>query len=556
MWFFLIAVFSKAMIATSFDERGCDIEFERSPRRGFVPRVVAAPDVNGVSIVSQDGDRIELRRFTHNCAPVGGVLEVNSTENFWSSPGESGLADAVWLCMNGQLQDRHCIDHSKTAIAWTLDGDVWVRIVSRNLTLGPIIRVNDVDPRWHRRDQVQLTPVPDGSGFVIAWSSWMQDGDGWGVFARRFDVDESLNATASGKEQVVNQEWHHFQWRPQLTWCGNSLWALWENGTGSSCNSNQGSDCSTGPYLRRLVASSEPWGALNEKEDRMNYGGGTVLASAVACLPASPGSPSDVSDDATVMWLHGNMRVEVNRTKVKPNASLLDNTLDFRRRLADMSWGASLMASFSYSMMRFRNFLGRDSTQALGASLSTTGVGGFWDNAGSGKIALVAKGNILVVVSLSDIDSLYVQLLELDYISPLDLWRGLAHPRRQLASGSQAVRAVMGPDQQDRFGRRMYPDLFLCWVSGGTTETDQLSAFSCTRRPVLWMENDGKLELGGKLAIIIMLFFICIFCRMRHYNNVGRRGLGNRRRCAIKHRCQCQQTCDRCLVHFTDPHAS
>src|SRR5262249_16035375 len=50
-------------------------------------------------------------------------------------------------------------------------------------------------------DQMYSTVAMDGAGnFVVTWSSYGQDGSGWGVFAQRYD----MNGNPIGREFQVN----------------------------------------------------------------------------------------------------------------------------------------------------------------------------------------------------------------------------------------------------------------------------------------------------------------------------------------------------------------
>ena len=75
-------------------------------------------------------------------------------------------------------------------------------------------------------DQVRpvVATLADG-GFVVAWSSYPQDGNNWGVFAQRFDKD----GAAVGSEFAVNSTTHDFQAWPSIADLENGGFVItWE----------------------------------------------------------------------------------------------------------------------------------------------------------------------------------------------------------------------------------------------------------------------------------------------------------------------------------------
>ena len=69
-----------------------------------------------------------------------------------------------------------------------------------------------------------VTGLGDG-GFVIAWQSFSQDGDGWGVFAQRYDV----NGVQVGGELQVNTTTASSQQRPAISaLAGGGFVVVWE----------------------------------------------------------------------------------------------------------------------------------------------------------------------------------------------------------------------------------------------------------------------------------------------------------------------------------------
>lgn len=121
-------------------------------------------------------------------------------------------------------------------------------------------------------------------------------------------------------------------------------------------------------------------------------------------------------------------------------------------------------------------------------------------------------GNLLVVLTNTDQGALYVELLQL-----LDKSQGVRYPRRQLTTGgAQTVRAVW-----DRSLPSSSLGIIICYTSGGIVEAEP-SRFICKRRRAQWLVDDAGLEMGGKLALIVMISFIGVFCCVRHCNQAGR----------------------------------
>lgn len=129
-------------------------------------------------------------------APVGVELQANVTA------AGSQAAPSAAVGPSG----RH-------AVAWQGPGDgtdVWVQVWAGDGTvLAPELRANGHLPGCQQAPDISF--APDG-GFVVVWQSEGQDGagaEGWGVFARRFEEDGSpagpeiqINATTSGDQRA------------------------------------------------------------------------------------------------------------------------------------------------------------------------------------------------------------------------------------------------------------------------------------------------------------------------------------------------------------------
>ncbi|HWM91165.1 MAG TPA: hypothetical protein VN493_10390 [Thermoanaerobaculia bacterium] len=125
--------------------------------------------------------------------PVGSEIQVNA-----ATPG-SQAAPAAAAGPSGQH-----------AVAWQGPGDdtdVWIQVWDADgAILLPELRVNSFLSNCQQAPALSF--APDG-GFVVVWQSDGQDGSGWGIFAQRFDEDGSLagpefqiNATTSGDQRA------------------------------------------------------------------------------------------------------------------------------------------------------------------------------------------------------------------------------------------------------------------------------------------------------------------------------------------------------------------
>ncbi|MEZ0370506.1 MAG: hypothetical protein ACAI44_15560 [Candidatus Sericytochromatia bacterium] len=215
----------------------------------FEPAVAMDPD--GDSVVAwvsdlQDGDNygIFAQRYDAAGTPQGGEFQVNTTVagkqrapsvaidaagNFvivWQSENLAGDGNsygivarrynAAGVAQSGELQVNTTIlaEQVRPAVAMDAAGDfavVWTsydqdgdgygiyarRYNAAGVAQGGEIPVNQVTTDW----QTEAAIAMDDSGdFVIAWSSYLQDGDLYGVYARRYDAA----GTALGNEFFVN----------------------------------------------------------------------------------------------------------------------------------------------------------------------------------------------------------------------------------------------------------------------------------------------------------------------------------------------------------------
>jgi len=152
-------------------------EYTTNNQGGTSVAVAASGDfVIAWSSNTQDGDAwgVYARRYTAAGVPQGGEFQVNEyTTN--SQSGVTVASDAV-----GNL-----------VVTWHSegqDGDSWGIYARRYDTagtpLGSEFKVNTFASGSQERPRVAMS---QGGEFVIAWESNGQDGDNWGIYARRYD---------------------------------------------------------------------------------------------------------------------------------------------------------------------------------------------------------------------------------------------------------------------------------------------------------------------------------------------------------------------------------
>src|SRR5262249_20034412 len=112
-----------------------------------------------------------------------------------------------------------------SGLASTQDADVFLQRWNSDGTLrGTEVRVNTTVAGCQGAPAVAA--APDGS-FVVVWQSQGQDGDGWGIFAQRFD----RTGAPVGGEVVVNQSTAGDQQVPAVVYdpSGASFTVAWES---------------------------------------------------------------------------------------------------------------------------------------------------------------------------------------------------------------------------------------------------------------------------------------------------------------------------------------
>ncbi|WP_370277548.1 Ig-like domain-containing protein [Pontibacterium sp.] len=150
----------------------------------------------------QDGSRDTIigQRFNAQGAKVGDEFQINTfTDASQSSSVVSGLADGGFV------------------VSWVSDGQdggskgvFGQRFDSHGDTLGDEFQINS----YSKRDQFdpEVTSLSNG-GYVMAWTSYAQDGHGYGVYAQQFDAF----GARVGDEFLVNSHTRGSQAQPKMT---------------------------------------------------------------------------------------------------------------------------------------------------------------------------------------------------------------------------------------------------------------------------------------------------------------------------------------------------
>ncbi|MFC1482453.1 hypothetical protein ACFL51_01465 [Myxococcota bacterium] len=126
--------------------------------------VQTGPDTDGTGIFAQ--------RYSGMGSPVGPYFQVNTNAVDQQIRPAAAMAPdgrfvVVWQC---EFPADSSIYGQRFSSAGTPDG-------------GEIL----VSPSSYSQSRPAVAMAPDGS-FVVAWSSWDQDGSSYGVFAQRFDA--------------------------------------------------------------------------------------------------------------------------------------------------------------------------------------------------------------------------------------------------------------------------------------------------------------------------------------------------------------------------------
>jgi Ca2+-binding RTX toxin-like protein len=184
----------------------------------------------------QDGDRSGIygQRYDANGDASGGEFQVN-TYTLWDqySPSTTGLIDGGFV------------------VAWssgTQNGIYAQRYDANGDAIGAEFQANTYTAGY--QSHPSTTALGDG-GFVVTWVSPSQDGDGFGIYAQRYDA----NGDASGGEFQVNTYTAGSQQAQNTT-------ALGDGGFVVTWSSESQDGDGFGIYAQRYDASGNPLGVV------------------------------------------------------------------------------------------------------------------------------------------------------------------------------------------------------------------------------------------------------------------------------------------------------
>ncbi|HNH34547.1 MAG TPA: Calx-beta domain-containing protein, partial [Rhodocyclaceae bacterium] len=295
--------FSEGTVGRLFDTDGTPLsgEFQISPSEGDSrdknPRIAALAD-GGFAATFDTYDaggglkNVGMRLFNADGTTRTPVIPVNQE-----------TANDQWRSAITSLAGGNFV------VAWESlgqDGDgygVYARLFNAGgAALGNEFRLNQ--ETFDDQDTVAVAALTDG-GFVAAWSSYGQDGDYWGVFARRFDAA----GNPVDDEFQVNVETFDYQDYPVVTGTAdggfNIAWESWgQDGSAYGIFSRrfdaQGKPIGN-PYLQDAVLPETPTVSLSDFAPGAVLAGTATFAAGQAATVVSVGVAGDIfpeSDEA------------------------------------------------------------------------------------------------------------------------------------------------------------------------------------------------------------------------------------------------------------------
>ncbi|MET3595343.1 VCBS repeat-containing protein, partial [Mesorhizobium shonense] len=193
--------------------------------------------------------------------PAGGEFRVNSyTANDQSLPSVAALADGgfvvTWMS-DSQEAGPYGVFYGVYGQRYGADG----------APIGDEFHINTYISDWQAYPSVAALA---GGGFVVTWSSFLQDGSGWGVYGQRYGAD----GAPLGSEFRVNTYTLYEQWAPSVA-------SLTNGGFVVTWQSNLQDGSGLGIYGQRYGADGSPLGS----EFRVNtYTANDQWAPSVATL--------------------------------------------------------------------------------------------------------------------------------------------------------------------------------------------------------------------------------------------------------------------------------
>lgn len=140
------------------------------------------------------------RRYASDGTPLSNEFLVNATVNPAQIRSDVAMDDAGNFVVVWQSDGQD-------GAGWGIYGQ---RFDTNGNRLGPEFRINDYTPA----DQVAPQVAMDADGdFAVVWSSFYQDGSGYGVYGRRY----SRTGQPIGAEVRINQQTEYWQYQPAVS---------------------------------------------------------------------------------------------------------------------------------------------------------------------------------------------------------------------------------------------------------------------------------------------------------------------------------------------------
>ena len=230
------------VFAQRFDAAGTRLGAEIEAGSGFASDATVATEPGGGFLVGwmDSGPEIYVRRFDRNGVPTLGPFRVNTYVG--------GSQEAPSIAVDARRGDF--------VLAWTSDGQdgdsrgiFAQQFDASGAPRGPEFQVNSYSVGAQSSARVAITGEP--GGFVAAWLSQGQDGDGGGVFAQRFIE----GGAPVGPEFPVNSFTTGNQFVPRLASAADGSFVIaW-----ASDGQYMGNQL-TGIYAQRYSADGDPVG--------------------------------------------------------------------------------------------------------------------------------------------------------------------------------------------------------------------------------------------------------------------------------------------------------
>lgn len=213
----------------------------------------------GWIITWTDGTDIYQQRYEADGDPLGGETLVNTTADTHDLPAVAALTDGGWVVTwqssAGGVNDIHQQRYDEDGLP--VGGEVLVNGTTDNQQQTPTV-----------------TGLADG-GWVVTWTSNLQDGDSWGIYQQRYGA----NGAPLGDETLIAATTAGLQDSPAVTALADGSWVVaWrtQNGSNSDVHQRHFARDIVGDGANNAIAGTA-WGELidgGSGKDTLNGGRG------------------------------------------------------------------------------------------------------------------------------------------------------------------------------------------------------------------------------------------------------------------------------------------